>query len=109
MKNILSKTIIALLACIAVAASAADLTQAKRDGLVGERADGYLGLVDQSASVDIKALVREVNAKREAEYHRIAKANNLSIEQVQALAGKKTIEITERGQWILINGGWQRK
>lgn len=98
-----------LLAFLATAAFAADLTQAKRDGLVGERADGLLGLVVSSAPSDVVALVEGVNKKRLAEYRRIAQANNITIEQVQALAGKKAIEKTQSGGWILVNGGWQRK
>ncbi len=88
---------------------AADLQQAKRDGLVGERADGYLGLVQPAVPEDVAELVRTINAKRRAEYERIARGNDLSLEQVQALAGKKAIERTEKGGWILLDGGWQRK
>lgn len=92
-----------------VSAFAADLNQAKRDGLIGERADGYLGLVVDSAPADVRALVTDINNKRRAEYRRIAQQNNLTLEQVQALAGKKAIEKTRPGEWIRTNGGWQRK
>lgn len=109
LKNRVARTAIVLLALVTSVVFAADLDQAKRDGLVGERADGYLGLVVESAAPDVVALVTEVNTKRKAEYQRIAAANNLTMEQVQALAGKKTIELTRKGDWILINGGWQRK
>ena len=88
---------------------AADLQQAKRDGLVGERADGYLGLVVSSAPSDVKTLVAEVNAKRKIEYQRIAGTNKIEFEQVQALAGKKTIQRTLSGNWIKVNGGWEKK
>lgn len=88
---------------------AADLEQSKRDGLIGERADGYLGLVVESAAADVAALVKDINNKRRDEYRRIAAENNLTMEQVQALAGKKAIERTRSGDWILLNGGWQKK
>jgi len=87
----------------------AELDQAKSDGLVGERADGYLGLVDENAPGDVVNLVKEVNDKRRAEYQRIAGSNDLTLEQVQALAGKKAIERTAMGGWILTNGGWRQK
>jgi len=87
----------------------AELDQVKSAGLVGERADGYLGLVDENASGDVVALVKEVNNKRRAEYQRIAGSNDLTLEQVQALAGKKAIERTLPGGWILTNGGWRQK
>lgn len=91
------------------AALGADLDQAKADGLVGERADGYLGLVDENAPADVTELVRDINDRRRAEYQRIAKGNGLAMEEVQALAGKKAIERTDSGNWILTNGGWRRK
>lgn len=107
--NSIARTMVVLLALMTTVVFAADLDQAKRDGLVGERADGYLGLVVETAPSDVAALVAEVNAKRKAEYQRIAAANNLTMEQVQALAGKKTIEMTRKGDRIMTNGGWQRK
>lgn len=102
-----------LLGCSALllagGANAADLDSAKRSGQIGERADGYVGLVDRSAPADVVALVKEINAKRQAEYERIAQANHLEVAQVQALAGQKAIERTPPGQYILRNGGWQKK
>ncbi len=106
MKRITAAVLLFLAASVALAA---DLADAKRDGLIGERADGFVGLVDESAPADVAALVQDVNGKRRAEYRRIATANNLTLEQVQALAGKKAIERTEPGGWIMLNGGWQRK
>lgn len=106
MKRIFAVSLLLLSASFAVAA---DLHDAKRDGLVGERADGFLGVVPDSTSDDIESLVESVNEKRRAEYRRIAGANELTLEQVQALAGKKAIERTEPGAWIMKNGGWQRK
>jgi uncharacterized protein len=93
----------------ALAALAADLTEAKAAGLVGERADGYLGLVVEAAPGDVKALIIDVNARRRAEYARIAAENGIEQSQVEAVAGRKAIERTAPGGWILLNGGWQRK
>ncbi len=102
-------TFLLVFAFASAAAFAADLDQAKNDGLIGERADGYLGLVDSSAAADVRALVAEVNGKRKARYESIAAKNDLSLQQVEALAGKKTIEKTRSGHWVLLNGGWQQK
>lgn len=109
MKHYLPKFLLIAFLSIAPSAFAADLDQAKQAGQIGERADGYLGLVVDSAPADVRELVAEVNAKRKLEYERIARQNNLSVEQVRALAGKKAIEKTRSGQWILKNGGWTRK
>lgn len=100
---------ILLIGFFAAAVFAADLGEAKKAGLIGERADGLLGLVVTTAPADVVELVREVNDKRLTEYKRIAEENNLSIDQVRALAGKKAIEKTEPGGWVLVNGGWQQK
>lgn len=108
MKNLMQTMVLAL-ALAALPAFAVELDEVKADGLVGERADGYLGLVDTSAPDDVVDLVAEINDKRRAEYERIATANDLSVEQVQALAGKKAIARTISGHWILVNGGWEQK
>lgn len=109
MKQFIQVLLITLFTFLAGAAIAADLDQAKRDGLIGERADGYLGPVNAPASADISALVKDVNNKRRNEYQLIAKSNQLTLQQVQALAGKKAIERTSPGNWIMLNGGWQKK
>jgi len=92
-------------------ALALDLDQVKRDGLVGERADGYLGLVVATVPADVAALVADVNRRRQAEYERIALQNGIERAQVEALAGRKAIERTPAGGWIFSNGngGWRRK
>ena len=53
-------------------AVASALTQPKADGLIGEQANGYIGLVRQDISADIRKLVKQVNAKRKAGYQKIA-------------------------------------
>jgi hypothetical protein len=105
----LPKLLLCGLFMIASSAFAADLDKAKQAGQIGERADGYLGLVMESAPSDVRELVADINGKRKSEYMRIARENDLSLEQVQALAGKKAIAKTPGGQWILKNGGWTRK
>ncbi len=107
--KLVMRLFVGFLLLTASAAFAADLDQVKRAGLVGERADGYLGLVDTSAPAEVRTLVAEVNQKRKAEYQRIAAGNGVEVSQVEALAGKKAIEKTRSGDWILLNGGWQKK
>ena len=98
-----------LLLGYALGALGAELSQAKADGLVGERADGYLGLVVAAAPGDVKALVIDVNERRRVEYARIAKENGIEQAEVEAVAGRRAIELTAPGGWILMNGGWTRK
>lgn len=100
--------LLVLIALLPALAHAAELSDLKSDGVVGERADGYLGLVQDTVDADAAALVTEINAKRKAEYQRIAAANELPLEKVEALAGKKTLGKTESGHWIFIES-WRQK
>lgn len=89
-------------------ASAAELGTLKADGIVGERADGYIGQVQATAEADVRALIQSVNAKRRAEYERIAAQHGIALSEVEALAGKKTLAKTAPGQWIFIES-WRQK
>jgi uncharacterized protein YdbL (DUF1318 family) len=98
-----------LLVAAGAAVHAVDLDEAKRAGLVGETLEGYLAAVATSPTADVTALVEEVNAKRRAEYQRIARDNNLALDQVEALAAKKAIDKTAPGGWVRVNGDWRQK
>ncbi|BDF95467.1 MULTISPECIES: YdbL family protein [Pseudoalteromonas] len=93
--------------CLSFSAWAISLDDAKNQGLVGEDSSGYLGLVVQNA--EAKAVVDEINEKRKAQYLKLAKKNNLSLAQVEALAAAKTIEKTQSGHFIEVNGEWVKK
>lgn len=93
--------------CLSFSAWAISLDDAKNQGLVGEDSSGYLGLVVQNA--EAKVVVDEINAKRKAQYLKLAKKNNLSLSQVEALAAAKTIEKTQSGHFVEVNGEWVKK
>lgn len=93
--------------CLSFSAWAISLDDAKSQGLVGEDSSGYLGLVVQNA--EAKAVVNEINEKRKAQYLKLAKKNDLSLAQVEALAAAKTIEKTQVGHYIEVNGEWVKK
>jgi len=91
-------------------AASADIESAKAAGEVGERFDGYLGIVDDKSSAATRAMVEEVNAERRSEYEDIAKQNGVAVEQVAALSGKKLIQRTPSGQYIMpTRGRWVEK
>ena len=99
-----------LLLCTALPAAAQSLDQAKAAGQIGERIDGYVGVVDANASPDIRALVDRVNAEREAKYAEIAAERGVSVQAVAQIAGEALIERTPSGQWVLgANGQWRQK
>ncbi len=87
---------------------AQSLADAKRDGLVGERPDGYVGLVRGDAPTAIQALVTRVNAERRQNYDAIAQRTGANARDVGILAGKKLIGtaapgthvMTPQGQWV---------
>jgi uncharacterized protein len=93
--------------CMSFSAWAISLDDAKNQGLVGEDSSGYLGLVVQNA--EARAVVNDINAKRKAQYLKLAKKNNLSLSQVEALAAAKTIEKTQSGHYVEVNGNWVKK
>lgn len=93
----------------AAAAADLDLDGAKRQGLVGETMEGYLAAVNDPPAPAVAALVSDINAKRRAEYQRIARDNGIELSQVEVLAAKKAIEKTAAGGWVRVNGTWRRK
>ncbi|WP_165736219.1 YdbL family protein [Pseudoalteromonas sp. C8] len=93
--------------CMSFSVWAISLDDAKNQGFVGEDSSGYLGLVVQNA--EAKAVVDDINAKRKAQYLKLAKKNNLSLSQVEALAAAKTIEKTQSGHYVEVNGNWVKK
>ena len=93
-----------------VAAVAASLDDAKAAGWVGERPDGFLGLVSVEAPEDVQTLVEDINAKRTVHYEAIAEKEGTSITAVAVLAGKKLLERTPAGQYVMgPDGEWVKK
>ncbi len=90
-------------------AMAGSLDQPKADGLIGEQANGYLGLVRQDVPPEIKALVRKVNAKRKARYQSIADKSNIALSEVEKVGGTKALEKTAPGNYIKDSSGWRKK
>lgn len=111
MKNAITRTL--LLACLALAiplSFALSLQEAKSEGLIGELRNGYVGLVVQSTPAEVVAMVRDVNNQRRELYQQIAQQNNISIEQVAALAFEKAVEATPAGQYLQdATGAWVKK
>jgi hypothetical protein len=89
---------------------AQSLQDVKEQGLVGEQRNGYLGLVTNSASAEVRAMIESINAQRRQLYQQIAQQNGIEVRQVAALAYEKAVEATQRGHYIQNAGGtWIRK
>jgi uncharacterized protein len=84
------------------------LEEAKTRGLVGEKLNGYLGVVNPS-SQEAQAVVDEINQKRRRAYEEIASRNKTPLATVEALAGEKAIQNTKPGYFVEGPGGWTKK
>jgi uncharacterized protein YdbL (DUF1318 family) len=89
-------------------ASAISLEEAKAKGLVGEKPNGYLGIVSPAAP-DVQALTSSVNQKRRQAYEDIARRNGTQLDAVETLAGEKAIQNTKPGNFVEGPGGWIKK
>ena len=111
--NWISKVFLALLIsmmAVTVAVAASPLTQPKADGLIGEQASGYIGLVTNNVPADVRKLVNEVNAKRKAGYQKIAAKQGTSLAEVERVGGNTAIDKTLKGNYIRdASGAWRKK
>ena len=99
----------AVIAAPVASAGAPQIDAAKSQGVVGERIDGYLGIVG-SADASLRRKVQEINAKRRAVYTKLAGQTNTTVEQVARVTGEKQIAGTARGEFYMDeSGSWTRK
>ncbi|WP_300377155.1 YdbL family protein [Henriciella sp.] len=93
-------------------ANAADpqIEAAKQQGVVGERIDGYLGIVEGGADASLMRRVQDINNKRRAAYDQLAKQTNTTTEQVARVTGEKLIAQASKGEYIMNDSGsWKQK
>lgn len=82
---------------------------ARAQGQVGEKPDGYLGIVG-SASEEIRRLVDDINIKRKAVYAERARSENATVEQYAFTAGCLAIARTAPGEkYQAPDGSWQTR
>jgi len=104
----MKKFILIMTLMLSFSVFALDLSDAKQQGLVGEKVDGLLGAV--KASQEVNQLVQSINTQRIDLYKKIAQKNAMTLEQVLVLAGKKAISKTPRGEYIQNSvGQWEIK
>lgn len=106
--------IIALLAAAAVAPAMADraaVDAAKAQCVIGERNDGYLGVVaGQSASPDLDREIRSINQQRKAAYAELATRNGVTIEAAAVLTAERLINQAPSGHCVQdASGAWIKK
>lgn len=93
-----------------VLAWAITLDEAKTQGLVGEKVDGYIALVTTESSAELKDLIENTNAGRRQVYMDLAKRNGITVEAVGVLSAEKLREKARSGEIIQSpSGKWERK
>ncbi len=99
---------VALFPASAALADALDARMAA--GEVGEQLDGYVGIVIDNPSGELRALVGDINRRRREKYRGIAAKRQVEVAQVAALAGQKLVERTPSGRFVRDTGGnWRRR
>jgi uncharacterized protein len=91
-------------------AAAGALDDAKAAGLVGERPDGFVGVVPSTVPLEVAQLVEEINAQRRAAYADIAAKNGTSVDAVGVLTAEKLYQRAQPGEYLMSKSGqWTRK
>ena len=82
---------------------------ARSAGQVGERMDGYLGVVG-AETPELRRIVNDINIKRRALYSERAKANKATLEEYALTAGCQAILATAPGEkYQAPDGSWQTR
>lgn len=93
----------------APAQSPAAIVQARQAGLIGERYDGYLGIVTPRPSDDLRRQVQAVNIRRRALYSGLAARKGVTPEEVGITAACSLLRRIGVGEYYLPGeGGWRR-
>ena len=110
-KTICILTATAFLAFGAASAASAIIEQAKAECIVGEQADGYLGVVDPGkASAELRREVDSINMQRKAAYARLAEKNGVTIDDAAKVTAEKLINQAPSGQCVRDQDrNWLRK
>ena len=83
---------------------------AKRAGWIGERTDGYLGLVVMDAPRDVKDIVLQANEDRRDQYVVIANKHKTKLDLIETVAGKRFVEKSAAGEFVQVaDGSWIKK
>jgi uncharacterized protein YdbL (DUF1318 family) len=112
------KLILSIAAAGVMAAAISGTAWAQRDpayasarakGLIGEKPDGYLGVVG-SASPDIQKLVDSINIQRRSAYTKAAAAQGATVEDFAFTSGCNLIAKTQSGEkYQAPDGSWKTR
>jgi len=110
-KLLLSLAVLAsLMAPVASQAQdSATIIQARRAGLIGERYDGYLGIVAANVTGELRRQVSAINIRRRSLYSGLATRKGVTPEEVGITAACSLFRRIGVGEYYLPGqGGWRR-
>lgn len=82
---------------------------ARAAGEVGEKMDGYLGIVG-AETPELRRIVNDINIKRRSVYSQRAQATNATLEEYALTAGCQAILATAPGEkYQAPDGSWQTR
>lgn len=94
---------------LALAQDPATILVARRAGQIGERYDGYLGIVNVSAPAELRRQVAAINIRRRSLYANLAARKGVSPEEVGITAACSLLRRIGVGEYYLLGqGGWRR-
>ena len=106
----LGAIVLILFGLAASPAAAQSLDVLKASGVVGEKVDGFVGVVDAGAPSNVRALVDQINEERRVRYAEIAQKQGAPMDAVAKIAGQKLIERTPAGEYVMgADGAWRQK
>jgi uncharacterized protein YdbL (DUF1318 family) len=86
------------------------LRSAKQAQQVGEQLDGYLALVDESASAKIKKMIENTNNLRKDRYQKVASMRGATLESVGEQAAEIIFKRAVPGDMLqTADGKWKKK
>lgn len=89
---------------------ALSLSDAKAQGLIGERSNGYLGIVVSKPSPAIRVLVEDINRKRRAAYQGRAQKAGVNLKVIELRIGERLRDRASAGQFVQDSSGqWRQK
>ncbi|MBT7614546.1 MAG: YdbL family protein [Rhodospirillaceae bacterium] len=110
------RSVLALLAAVPVSialyrpAAAQSLDEARSQGYLGERPDGYVAKHDPASPGWVDGLMVDINEQRRAKYSELAVNNGTPLEAVEIVAGEKIIENLAPGSYYMdAAGNWMQK
>ncbi|MCV6587979.1 MAG: YdbL family protein [Marinobacterium sp.] len=108
----MKKILFTLLAGLVLSQSvwALSLNDAKARGLVGERSNGYLGIVVSQPDQAIRVLVEDINRKRRTAYQSKARKAGVDLKVIELRVGERLHQRALPGHYVQDGQGrWSRR